>query len=630
MKKYIKYVVLILVASTHMSCEKDYLDVVPDNIATIDNAFSNRYNAQKFLYTLYMAIPAPGNRNNPALNGVDEIWYPKSENHLTGARIAQGFQNVTGPYGDKWLGQGNDALYVGIRNCNIFLSKIDGVQGLSEYEKTEWKAEANFLKAYYHFYLVSMYGPVVINDEAVAITESTSDVKSVRNTIDESFTYIVGLLDKAIVDLPVLLQTPSDDVGRITKPIAAAIKARVLITYASPLFNGNSVYSDFVNKEGVNFFPMQYDATKWEKAAIAAKEAIDICHEAGIRLREKGDYRNSFPQNDITLLRASLRGRVTEKWNNEIIWGHSGDTRGIELEVMPRLYSYIGNPVASRHCAPIGIAEMYYSRNGVPINEDINFDYSNRFRTKVAATSDQYDVGVGAATAILNFDREDRFYADLSFDRGVWFGNGKETTDTDPWIIRARRGEFASVFEISQYSVTGYWPKKLIAMNTQVKNGNELSTKRYSFPIIRLADLYLYYAEALNESKGTPDAAVYEYIDLVRERAGLQKVVTSWATSSNNPSKPLTKNGMRDIIQQERMIEMSFEGNRFWDLRRWKLAKQYMNKPIKGWNVLENSVDDYYTVKTLFNPTFSERDYFWPIPENEIIRNPSLIQNPGW
>jgi len=167
-------------------------------------------------------------------------------------------------------------------------------------------------------------------------------------------------------------------------------------------------------------------------------------------------------------------------------------------------------------------------------------------------------------------------------------------------------------------------------MNTQVKTGTSLTTKAYAFPIIRLADLYLYYAEALNEVKGAPDAMVYEYIDLVRERAGLEGVVNSWNAHSSNPTKPTTKEGMRKIIQQERMIEMSFEGDRFWDLRRWKLAKNYMNKPIKGWTVLENGVDEYYTVKTLYSPTFSERDYLWPIPEYEIINHPSLIQNPGW
>jgi hypothetical protein len=629
MKKYI-YIALIVTASLYTSCSKDYLDVIPDNVATIDNAFTNRFNAQKFLFTLYSALPDPGSRNNPALNGVDEIWYPKSEAGINGARIAQGFQNATSPYANRWQGTSNADLYVAIRNCNIFISRIDGVLGMNDFERKQWKAEAIFLKAYYHFYLVSMYGPIVLSDEAVPVTAATSNVKAVRNTVDECFTFIIDLLDKSMVDLPLQLQTPSEDLGRVSKSIVAAIKARVLITYASPLFNGNTVYSGFVNKEGVNLFPQQYDATKWEKAAIATKEAIDLCHEAGFRLVQKADYINPFPQNDITLLRGALRGRVTEKWNPEIVWGHTGNTSNIEFEAMPRLYGYTTNPVASRHCPPIGIAEMYYSKNGVPIEEDVNYDYGNRFKTRVSVVNDKYDVNVGSSTAILNFDRENRFYADLGFDRGIWFGNGKETTDTDPWFLRARKGEFASVFEISQYSVTGYWPKKLIGMKTQVKNGTDLSTKQYSFPIVRLADLYLYYAEALNEAKGAPEADVYQYIDLVRKRSGLGTVVDSWRDFSNNPGKPLTKGGMRDIIQQERMIEMSFEGTRFWDLRRWKLAKKYMNKPIKGWSVLENIQDNYYTVKVLFNPTFSEKDYLWPIPENEIIKNPSLIQNPGW
>jgi hypothetical protein len=87
---------------------------------------------------------------------------------------------------------------------------------------------------------------------------------------------------------------------------------------------------------------------------------------------------------------------------------------------------------------------------------------------------------------------------------------------------------------------------------------------------------------------------------------------------------------MRNIIQQERMIEMSFEGKRFWDLRRWKLSRKYMTKPIKGWSVLEKDVNKYYTITTLFSPTFEEKDYLWPIPESEILKNPNLIQNPGW
>lgn len=623
------YIVIIFIASMILSCEKDYLNVVPDNVATIDNAFSNRFNTQKFLYTIYSAIPAPGNVGNPALNGGDEIWYPDSERNRAGVRIAQGFQSATNPSYNLW---GNNGLYEGIRNCNIFLSRIDDVQGIQAYEKTIWKAEVNFLKAYFHFYLLRMYGPIVINDKLIPVSASASELKADRNTVEETFTYIIGLMDSAIEDLPLTLQNPGEELGRVTKPIAAAMKARVLITYASPLFNGNSVYDGFVNADGTPFFPSNYDPEKWDKAAIAAKEAIDLCHETGVRLFQKEDYINRSGNeitSDITLLKAGLRSRMSEKWNFEVIWGHTESTRNIEFESMPRLYNYITNPVASRHCPPLRIAEMYYSKNGVPIEEDVTYDYSNRYRLRSSLAADKFHVEEGQRTAVLNFDRETRFYADLAFDRGVWYGNGAND-ESDPWFVHARGGEFASVFEISQYSVTGYWPKKLVAIPTQVNAGRSLSTTRYAFPILRLADLYLYYAEALNESKSAPDAQVYEYIDLVRERAGLGSVVDSWSGFSNNPGKPTTKVGMREIIHQERMIEMSFEGTRFWDLRRWKRAKEFMNKPIKGWNVLENDAEDYYTVRTLYNPTYSEKDYLWPIPESETINDPDLIQNPGW
>jgi len=621
--------ITILILNIFYSCEKDYLDVVPDNVLTLDNAFTDEVNAQRFLYTLYASVPSPGSVFNPALTGADETWYPTTERFKVGQAIAQGNQGATNTLGERWRGQGTSSMYVGIRNCNIFISRLElGVRGLSQQKTQQWIAEAKFLKAYFHFYLARMYGPIPISDELIPISSATDNVRLTRNTIDEVFTFISALLDEAIADLPIFIPFENDNLGRITKPIAASIKARILVTYASPLFNGNTVYSDFVNVDGENFFPQQFDAAKWEMAAIASKEAIDICQEAGIRLYQTGDLDIEAPQTDFTLLKATLRGRVTDRWNQEIIWGHTDNTGIIQYESMPRLYSYLNNPVASRHCPTLRIAEMYYTENGVPINEDITYDYANRYNVKLAEASDKFKIEVGQSTAKLNFDREPRFYADLAFDRNSWFGNGRTGTDQF-WNIRGRRGEFASIFEPSQYSVTGYWAKKLIHIETEVTNGNSLSTTRYSFPVIRLADLYLYYAEALNEANG-PTGEAYNYIDLVRERAGLDGVLASWSSFSTNASKPTTKEGLREIIQQERMIEMSFEGLRFWDMRRWKLAVDLMNKPIKGWNVLQEDLLDYYKVKDLFYPSFSERDYLWPVAENEIINNPTLIQNPGW
>lgn len=159
---------------------------------------------------------------------------------------------------------------------------------------------------------------------------------------------------------------------------------------------------------------------------------------------------------------------------------------------------------------------------------------------------------------------------------------------------------------------------------------SSINCYRYAFPIIRLADLYLLYAEALNEVKATPDEEVYEYIDLVRARTGLKGVVESWRDHSLNPDKPFIKEGMREIIRRERLNELAFEGSRFWDLRRWKLAEEYMNRPIRGLNIVGAIAADFYQVKEIYSPTFTKKDYFWPIRQSVLLKNTNLVQNLGW
>lgn len=629
--KIIKYILALIFLMNISSC--NYLDVVPDNVATIDNAFSDKYTAEKYLFTCYSYLPNYGSAwDNPALLGGDEIWYPERLNYNNGMRIARGEQSITNPRMDYWSGSNSGKpLYEGIRACNTFLDKIDGVQDLNDYENKRWKAEVNFLKAYYHFYLTRMYGPIHITDVSTPVSAETEAIKVSRDPVDSCFAYSVNLIDKAIQDLPEVLENEATELGRITKPIAAAIKARILVTAASPLYNGNPDYATFTNVDGTPLFNSTYDPQKWQKAADACKEAIDMAHATGKGLFQQSDLILAFPHNDSILMKLTLRSRVTERWNKEIIWGGtSGIVDNLQYEAQPRLYPATSNPVGSRHAPTIRVAEQYYSKNGVPIDEDTEFDYKNRYKLRTSGDDDRYFIGIGEQTAALHFDREYRFYADIAFDRSLWFGNGKTTDDNDSWIIKNRKGEYSSVFEVSQYSVTGYYAKKLCNLENEIRNGVWYYRISYPFPVIRLADLYLYYAEALNEVKGAPDAEVYEYIDKVRERAGLNGVVESWANHSTQPDKPASKAGMRKIIQQERLIEMAFEGARFWDLRRWKLAREYLNKPIKGWNVLKSEVREYYRLNSLFNQSFTVRDYLWPIPEHERILNPNLVQNPGW
>ncbi len=168
-------------------------------------------------------------------------------------------------------------------------------------------------------------------------------------------------------------------------------------------------------------------------------------------------------------------------------------------------------------------------------------------------------------------------------------------------------------------------------MDTEtIVDKDNFTVKQSYFPIIRLGDLYLMYAEVLNETKSTPDEEVYYYIDEVRKRAGLKGCVEAWRKYAVNPEKPLSQKGMREIIHRERLIELALEGKAFWDIRRWKEGLTRWNKPIKGWNIHGETAEDFYNPIVIQKCSFSTRDYLWPLKEYSMIINRNLCQNYGW
>ena len=632
--------VLLIFASS--SCNK-YLDIVPDNVATIDNAFTMRSEAEKYLFTCYSFLPKDGDPlYNVGYLAGDELWVPTQEWDFVsyGWRVARGGQNAANPYLNVWDGlyQGGGAndnftLFKGIRNCNIFLENVadeNKVRDLTLMERTRWLAEVKFLKAYYHFYLLRMYGPIPIVDENIDVSAPENVVKVKRKPFDDCVNYISALLDDAAKDLPLIITDRSTELGRITKPIALAVKAKLLLMAASPLFNGNPDYAGFKDKEGQNLFSATVDANKWKLAADAAKAAITASEDAGFKLYEFTGTK--FKLSDTTLQQLTLRSAITERWNSEHVWANPNSRADfLQRVAMPKLASGGASGDARMQlAAPLKIAEMFYSSNGVPINEDKTVDFSNKYDLRTATKAERFYVKEGFQTARLNFDREPRFYADLSFDGGVWYKyDSPSNSDENTWVVEGKYTQLAGATHVGYYNETGYYIKKVVDWN-MTNSTNGVSYRDYPWPEVRLADIYLMYAEALNESDGPVDE-VFKYIDKIRERAGLQTVKYSWDNFSNNPVKYTTKEGMREIIHQERLIEMAFEGSRYWDLRRWKKAAENFNQPITGWSVFQATTPDYYQVRTVFNQNFvAPRDYLWPIRTYNLTVNPNLVQNPGW
>lgn len=640
--KKINSIIALFALSICFSCN-DYLDIVPDNVATIDHAFADKVSAERFLATIYSYMPRIGGpQHDPAILASDEFivlenaWDEPTFKYY-GNRIKQGLQNTNSPLFNYWNGENEGrGLFIALRDCNIFLENIGNVgPDLYETDRNRWIAEVKFFKAFYHYYLMRLYGPIPLIKENLPIASDVNQVKVYRDPFDEGIDYIVQLLDEAIPDLPSDITAIATELGRITKPIAATLKAEVLVMAASPLFNGNPDFSTLVDNRGVKLFNTNEDPAKWNRAATACKEAVEICESANIKLYEFKDAR--YALSDSTRLLMTIRGTATEKWNQELIWGnpqsHSNTLQQMTIPFFTTEHAAQGyvNPSIG---ASFRMAELYYSNHGVPIEEDKYYAYSDRYNTTVVKQDHKYYIKPGFTTAILNTDREPRFYANLGFDGNYWFGNGR-TKDVDAgsntetaWLIAAKRGQTSGKLSNIRYSTSGYYTKK--TSNFETASGtSSLALTRTTYPIMRLADLYLLYAEALNETLAAPNDSVYKYIDLVRERAGLDGVIDSWAKYSNIPQKPTTKEGMRDIIRQERLIELCFEGKRFWDLRRWKLAHIYFNQPEKGWNV-DQTDNSYYNVIVTTQLQYTTKQYLWPIKESELRRNSNLIQNPYW
>lgn len=635
MKKILTILSAAVLLGTFGACNK-YLDIVPDNIATIDNAFALRNQAEKFLFTCYSYMPSHASLSqNPAFFGGDELWLvPTSDNDPW--KIAKGSQRIVEPYCNYWQGtQGATDLYEGIRQCNVLIDNIGRVPDMTQSEKDRWIAEVQFLKAYYNFWLVRMYGPIVLMKENIPVAAGTEAVRLPRSPVDSCFDYIVHLLDKAIPDLPDRVTSEATELGRATKAIALSVKAQVLVTAASPLFNGNNDYKGLTNNDGTPLFNTTYDPKKWPRAAAACKEAVEFCESLGYHLYYFTPNLTQFDLSDTTLTKMSIRNAMCEKWNSEIIWGNTNSMAtqsGIQGSATPRGLdpTKLDNRGTRGSIAPpLKIVEMFYTNHGLPIKEDKTWNYAGRFNLKIAGAENKYNLKEGYTTAQMNFDREPRFYADLGFDGGIWYGQGNYDDNGDLFYVAAKNGQAASKIVENAYSTTGYWPKKVVNYQNIIGEGNTYTVTEYPWPVIRLAGLYLLYAEALNEAQG-PGPEVYKYIDTVRARAGIPSVEESWSQYARDAGKYKTKDGLREIIHRERLIELAFEGKRFWDLRRWKKSVAVLNQPITGWDINQATAEGYYRERVIFNQTFSTKDYLWPLNENVLLANDKLVQNPGW
>ena len=576
MKKYLYSLIVCgaLALSACQDLDREFVTTIGRN--EIEQSFGN---VQALLNAIYADIPD----GTLYIGGSAMMASATDESEFTSETNAiQSFN--TG----SWNAINNPDLvwgnyYRGIRKVNQFLLSTDKINldpwkldpsasAQAVYNTNlaaikRWTYEARFLRAYFYFELVKRYGGVPILNNALDIDADFSKIK--RNSLSECIQFITSECDSAAAKLPLNTSTlpyvAANDLGRVTKLTALALKSRVLLYAASDLFNNTSWAGGYPNPELISL-PAGDRAARWKTASDAAKAVID----AGA-LPSLGAYKslfNTFNNGEIIFTRSTAAGNQFEKNNSPIGYnlGQSGNTPSQDL------------------------VDAYE----VKVNS-------------TTAVKFNWDDPAMAANPYANRDPR------LGFSivtNNTAFGTPSRNVQLWPGGLDAK--------PIVNASKTGYYLRKYQIESLNLLNGN---TGVHSWIIFRYPEVYLNYAEALNEwSPGNAD--IKKYVDIVRARTGVAM-----------PPLPanLSQVEMREKIRNEKRVEFAFEDHRFWDVRRWMQGPELFGKALRGVNVNRNADNTFtYTPVKVEDRVFTPKMYLYPIPQSDLNISKELIQNPLW
>ena len=595
------------VALSLASC--NYLDVSDElgGISSFENIFNNVDRTKKWYGQIFVDRPDYSNVWG-ATNAMGNAWTGYADEIYTREHLKYGKYsnwNSALSHNHRW-----SRLYASIRQANIFLEMahpIDGeggadAQKITEEEMRVYKANARFMRAVYHYYLFEMYGPIPIVDKSYTL-DNLPDLE--RNSVTEVVNWLDAEFEACMQDMYQESYFDNDQTrGVPTKGAAMAYRAKLWVYAASPLFNGSWEYgSGLTNVDGKKLFPdVSSKDEKIDKAVTCLKEFIEYAEAGRYALVNTGN-----PSEDLY--------NLFQEYNREIIWATTTNSWGS-----------LGTEQFDGHATPKGeykglngidmlqeLVDDFYCSDGKPIRNESFMEASALYNESSwgKIPGSEYDV-YG-----MYLNREPRFYNSVTFTGMKWPSSGKRVDFAYGGTSGAGTGDGEPN--------TGHMVYK--RYYRKLGNGTGLVSSKYRPSIIfRLAEFYLLYAEMLNEQTKGQDSDILVYVNKVRQRAGIPNL------EDCNPSIAGDYAKLRDAIRRESRIELCTEGQRYFDLCRWLLAKDVLNKEMTKLDVYKTESNGYYSRMT-FNPrVFLDKNYLYPIPLDEIKRSTHgvLVQNPGW
>jgi hypothetical protein len=590
-----------LMMSAMISCKKGGF-LAPTTTTNLNETtvFADSANAVRFLAGIYTNIGFsfkpdrfvydPGGKGIPVggLEAACDEAEPANQFASTALAFATGTINASVVTDDAYK-----KSYEGIRAANQLIKNIDKIPLKEESFRNQMKAEARFLRAWYYAILLKHYGGIPLMGDDVF--DYKDNITNKRNTYEECVNYIVSECDAVFRLLPIT-QT-GQQYGRASGGACAALKARVLLYAASPLFNG--VDASYASGELASIvgYPTANPA-RWAAARDAAKAIIDgNVYELNL---SNGNKTAKGPG-------AGFRYLWPQRVNKEYIFPFMTPTSNTYLEDLFLPPSRTGSNGSRPYQ---GLVDAFPMKNGLPITDAASgFNPNNPYA-----------------------NRDPRMEYTVFHDQSllcVRTGNGAANAPTPIDIFVGPTG-LGGEDSYPDGTNTGYYTNKMIDSGA-LANAVFARTNRV-LPLIRYAEVLLNFAEAQNEVAGPGGSTdigpttVYGVLKMIRSRAG----IIPGADNLYGLGAGLSKEQMRAVIQNERRIELAFEEHRFWDVRRWKIAPQTDNLTAQGMKVVRNGATVTYTKVNVKRHNFRPAMYLWPLPQNEIAKSNTLLQNPGY
>lgn len=676
MKKIYLIFLTIVVFGMISSCN-DYLesDQYFKDRMTLDKVFTSEEYSEEWLAHTYSFLTRFNaevtSKGYTPHNFADDMYYGDRDAaidiNLGGELSYSRFK--LGEYNENEKQDGWGDSYKGIRNASVFIQNIDQNTIFSAEKRADYKAQARFVRAYYYWLLLRKYGPIpILPEEGIDYTKDYDEIAIPRSSYEECAAYISSEMLLAAKDLPLFRDEQA--VARPTRGAALAARAKVLLYAASPLANGNSdaFAQELVDDEGRKLLSTDYEEEKWARAAAAARDVMEMgiyqLYVANFRTSGNASFpatiapphHNEFsdknwPEGWVNIdpfesYRAVFNGTLSASENPELIFtrgqNQSESVQAMVAHQLPRIAAGWNT-----HGMTQKQADAYYMNDGADApgkdKEIGRGDGSERAAGYV--TRNDMDAGrykpLTEGVSLQYANREPRFYASVAFNGGIWhMTNETEERNREQKVFYYRGGG-------NGYTNTMFWLrtgigiKKFVHPRDTYQNGDINKIIPKAEPAIRYADILLMYAEALNELDGSytiPSWDGSQNYTIGRDVSEMKKGVRPVRLRSGVPDYTAAiygnKEEMRDALKRERQIELMGEGQRYYDLRRWKDAPVEEALPIYGCNVLMNAAqrDLFHTPVPVwsFPTTFSKKMWFWPIQHSELKRNNRLTQNPGW